>query len=209
MAAVRINPSPKHQRITMEIVAVNESVEGYAFIPFFQLLIRRNLSPLSLIRPEIIPICWFFPLLFSVTNLSRIFWRIPRNHCLTLRWMIPRSFGSFNGRSTKWVFLSCFSCVFIYLFLLIILFYFLDRFNFDMVLFLQLQPVDFNGKELSLKLHPDGRLGGFESSSGTYEHCFIWFWFQNVNLFDCSIVSWSLLGCILILQVNGCVFLWW
>ncbi|KAM0936013.1 putative mediator-associated protein 2, plant [Dioscorea sansibarensis] len=30
----------------------------------------------------------------------------------------------------------------------------------------QLQPVDFDGKELSLKLRPDGRLGGFESSSG-------------------------------------------
>lgn len=34
----------------------------------------------------------------------------------------------------------------------------------------QLQPADFHGKELTLKLHRDGQLGSFESSSGkTYD----------------------------------------
>ena len=46
------------------------------------------------------------------------------------------------------------------------------------MLFLQLQPGDFDGKELSLKLRPDGRLGGFESSSGTYDHCFVWLFYS-------------------------------
>lgn len=30
----------------------------------------------------------------------------------------------------------------------------------------QLQPADFNGKEMTLKLHKDGKLGGFDTSSG-------------------------------------------
>lgn len=31
---------------------------------------------------------------------------------------------------------------------------------------MQLQPADFNGKELTLKLNRDGKLGGFDSASG-------------------------------------------
>lgn len=31
---------------------------------------------------------------------------------------------------------------------------------------MQLQPADFNGKELTLKLNRDGKLGGFDTASG-------------------------------------------
>lgn len=35
-----------------------------------------------------------------------------------------------------------------------------------LLLTMQLQPADFDGKELTLKLNRDGKLGSFESASG-------------------------------------------
>jgi len=37
---------------------------------------------------------------------------------------------------------------------------------------MQLDVLDFHGKELSLKLHSDGNLGSLESSSGNDMDCF-------------------------------------
>lgn len=49
---------------------------------------------------------------------------------------------------------------------------------------MQLHPDDFEGKELSLKLHRDGTLGSFESSSGkivAYVSFFFFFFLINGN----------------------------
>lgn len=45
----------------------------------------------------------------------------------------------------------------------------------------QLQPDEFEGKELSLKLHHDGTLGTFESSSGKMMAYVIFFFLKVVT----------------------------
>ena len=39
--------------------------------------------------------------------------------------------------------------------------------------YMHFQNPDFDGKELSLELHGNGKLGGFEDSSGNYELMYV------------------------------------